>query len=45
MLSQFYNDVDKWSLEKIVETMSAMDFIDEITKGKERVLRLKKKET
>jgi len=28
-----------------VETMSAMDFIDEITKGKERVLRLKKKET
>ena len=45
LLSQFYNDVDKWSLEKIVETMSAMDFIDEITKGKERVLRLKKKES
>jgi len=44
LLSQFYNDVDKWALEKIVETMNAMNFIDEITKGHDRVLKLREKE-
>jgi len=30
LLSRFYNDVDKWGMDKIIETMSAMNYIDDI---------------
>ena len=30
LLSRFYNDVDKWGMDKVIETMSAMNFIDDI---------------
>lgn len=30
LLSRFYNDVDKFGMDKIVETMSAMNYIDDI---------------
>ena len=43
LLSRFYNDVDKWGLEKIVETLDAMGFIDTVTKGKERVIKYRDK--
>ena len=43
LLSRFYNDVDKWSMEKIIETLNAMNYIDDITKGTERVIKYRNK--
>jgi len=44
LLSRFYNDVDKWALEKIVETLNAMNYVDDITKGTERIIRYREKD-
>lgn len=43
LMARFYNDVDKFGLEKIVETLDAMDFIEVVTSGRERIIKLKGK--
>jgi len=30
LMSRYYNDVDAWGLEKIIETMSKMNYVDDI---------------
>jgi len=38
LLSKFYGDVDKFGMDRVIETLKAMGAADDIIKGKERII-------
>jgi hypothetical protein len=40
LLNRFYMDVDKWGMEKVIETLEAMKFVQVIVKGNDKTIRL-----